>query len=66
MYWSYTRLITLVVEFESHIRDLDGFVVFFLEENESELTFEKTFRGEIILDDPDLGARPDYYFKKQK
>ncbi len=55
-----------MVEFESHLRNLDGFVVFFLEENESKLTFEKTFRGEIILDDPDLGARPDYFIKKQK
>lgn len=55
-----------MVEFESQLRNLDGFVVFFLEENESELTFEKTFRGEIILDDPDLGARPDYFIKKQK
>ena len=33
---------------------------FFLEEDERELIFEKTPRGEIILDDPDLGARPDY------
>ena len=42
-----------MVEFESHLRNLDGFVVFFLEENESESTFEKTFRT----------GQGDYFFQ---
>ena len=53
------KLVFHIVRFQDGTAYLDH-PTFFLEEDESELSYEKDRLGKITVFDPDLGARPDY------